>query len=482
MFSFSKHPGLKRCQARVRVFAGDTHGNFAIITGLLLLPLVGFSSLAIDHWSVASAKSEIENAADAAALGAINRAAAVMRATGDRRAAIREGQDAGQDQFKGNVGKIANTTTQTPKIIVEINGLEVSSKVEWSSNVKTTFGSLFNWRQQQLASYSASSLTMQAYVQIHVLVDNSSSMGIGATQEEQRKLFDLNKCAIACHLHGDESYTKARKANIKTRIDVVREVLIKVGQRSATSSTLPNQIKMGVYAFSNVLVPIVKVTDPESTDMPLFRKKLERDLSLAAVGGGTDYHGNLKEFASLLPKGGDGSSEQKPLIYAMFITDGIDHPQESPKLHAWKADDDAVSRDGRPILVSPHPNVLNLASHIYDEGRQRMQIDAGWVQPLDDNLCRQIKQKANLSTLEIEYIIPLREYRNKSGGGLDFRFGFIANQILKKEGDYTLSHNRFRKCASTPSDAHIATTDEQINSAINAMFDKVTPRPPRLTN
>ena len=80
----------------------------------------------------------------------------------------------------------------------------------------------------------------------HVVVDNSGSMGIGTTQAAQDELFKLNQCAIACHLNGTDKYNKARAAGIKTRIDVVRDVLVKVGEKSMESVSVPNQIKIGV--------------------------------------------------------------------------------------------------------------------------------------------------------------------------------------------------------------------------------------------
>lgn len=480
MSDYSVHLNFQRFLTTARGFAGDTRGNFATMTAILLLPMFGFSALAIDHWSVASAKSEIENAADAAALGAISRAAAVLRATGDKALAIREGQAAGQDQFLGNVGKIPGAAVRTPKIVVMLKGLEVNSSIVWDGDVKTTLGSLFNWSKQDLTGSTASSLTMPGYVQIHIMVDNSGSMGIGATKDAQDKLFNLNGCAIACHLN-NSAYRKAKDAGIRTRIDVVRDVLIDVGKSASATATIPNQIKIGVYTFSNDFVEMVRITDPEATRMDLFEKKMNDQFGLAAQGGGTDFRGAFKKLESLVREGGEGLTESKPLVFVFFITDGIENTSWNRSPGWYQVDTDAIGKNGDALALSPHPKIekLNGVFHGTYTYKGENRRDAGWIQALDDKICNNVKQKGKLLSLEIEYIIPEPKYWGHHGSE-DIRFGWVQENILKKENNYTLSHNRFRKCASTTDDAFRATTDKEIEASIKAMFDKVTPRPPRL--
>jgi hypothetical protein len=468
---------LNRLRMNVRSFAEDARGNFAMMTGILLVPIVGIFGLALDHWAVSTAKSEIENAADAAALAIINRAAAIMRESGNQKLASEIGRNAGNDQFDANVGKIPDTKIEARKTTLSITGLVLESKIVWSAQSTTRFSSLFNWKRQSLEGVSSASVQLPAYVQIHVVVDNSGSMGIGATQAAQDELFKLNQCAIACHLNGTDKYNKARAAGIKTRIDVVRDVLVKVGEKSMESVSVPNQIKIGVYTFSNDFVQMVKITDQESTNMNKFKEKMGKDFGLTGVGGGTDYHGAFRELLKVLPKSGDGLTEGTPIVYIMFITDGIEHTQQNKGGGWWVADADALRKDGSPIVVAPSPPLTGLSATYAYRGQTRS--DMGWIQPLDPRICTPIKQQGQLSTLEIEYIIPEDKYWIHNGTA-DVRFGWVKDKILAKEGAYTLSHNRFRKCASSPEDAHLASSDKEIEAAIGAMFAKVIPKPPRL--
>lgn len=282
----SSHSSLKRFKQIASVFRADTNGNFALMTALMLVPLFGFISLAVDHWKVATAKSAIENAADSAALGAVRRAEAVLKVTGNPSTAIKDGEIAGHRSFQGNVKKIADTEVQTPTIKVTLDGTTFKASVVWAANVETTFGSFYSWSNQDLSGISESSLTAGAYINIHVLVDNSGSMGIGATQDEQDQMFALTNCSIACHLvAADSTYRKVRQAGIETRIDVVRAALLEITSKIQQMNLPENKVKIAVYAFSNVVDTIIQISDFESANMGAFRNKINQQLSLTSTGG-----------------------------------------------------------------------------------------------------------------------------------------------------------------------------------------------------
>jgi hypothetical protein len=491
MWGISRAFFLSRLQMNVRLFVGDVRGNFAIMTGLLLVPLAGISGLALDHWAVSTAKSEIENAADAAALAIINRATAVMRASGNERKSSQEGRNAGNDQFDANVGKIPDTKIIKRTTTLSINGLTLESKIVWSAKANTRFSSLFNWKRQDLQGVSSAAVTLPSYIQIHILVDNSGSMGIGATEADQKRMFDRTSCAIACHLNNENGYKIAVANGIQTRIDVVREALISVAAKTTQSVSVKNQIKLGVYTFSNSLVPLVQMTSPESTDMKLFEQVMKNKLTLTSEGGGTDYHGVLTKFISdrfIIQKSGDGTSEAKPIIYTLFITDGVDHPVENKGSGMRYVDSDMIINN-TPVLVSPHSNPWFLEnenvykSHFtHPSFPGEKQTTHAWLQGLDPNLCIDIKGRSRLLTLEIEYLIPQRKYwKFGSSQHNDLRFGWVQDNLqVKESNNRTLSNNRFRKCASTPEDAYTASTADEITRSINNMFASIAPKPPRL--
>lgn len=471
----------RRLQVNVRSFAGDVRGNFAIMTGILLVPLVGFSALALDHWAVSTAKSEIENAADAAALAIINRAAAVMRESGHRTKASQQGRNAGNDQFDANVGKIPDTKINERTSSLEIKGFTLESKIVWTARSTTRFSSLFNWRRQPLDGESSAAVTLPAYTQIYLLIDNSGSMGIGATVEAQDQLSKVTNCAVACHLPNQNGYELALKNGIKTRIDIVRDALTEMAKSLEVNATTPNLIKIAVSTFSNATADIIQINDKSALDKIAFQEALKTSnqnggLGLTRVGGGTDFHGNLPDFNNkkLIKRSGTGFSESDPIIYVVFITDGVEHTQEKTPTW-WKVDNDLQGK-----LVTPHPEVVDgHATYVY-EGKTRS--DTGWIQTLNPNLCKPIKDKGvKLLTLEIKYLVPELKHWGHGPSGNDIRFGWIRDNLHRqgKTANNTIVNDRFTECAS-PGESYRASTAEEIQSTITKIFDKITPRPPRL--
>ncbi|AXV17773.1 hypothetical protein CYG48_18370 (plasmid) [Neorhizobium sp. SOG26] len=56
----------------LRHFIRDRSGNFGIVSALLMMPLVGVAGLAIDVADALTLKTELQDAADSAALGCVS--------------------------------------------------------------------------------------------------------------------------------------------------------------------------------------------------------------------------------------------------------------------------------------------------------------------------------------------------------------------------------------------------------------------------
>ena len=67
---------------------------------------------------------------------------------------------------------------------------------------------------------------MPQYIDFYLLLDNSPSMGVGATPTDVSKMVNntSDKCAFACHdLNDNNNYYKlAKTLGVTTRIDVLR--------------------------------------------------------------------------------------------------------------------------------------------------------------------------------------------------------------------------------------------------------------------
>src|SRR3954468_3826097 len=119
-------------------FTSDRGGNFAILSGLLAVPLVLAVGLAIDVSTIASTQSSLQNAIDSAVL-----------------AVAREGKDISDDKANSIASTFltGNFDPAFTKLKVVKNGTEFS--VSAQTNTGLAFGSLFgyqNWPVQAAAT------------------------------------------------------------------------------------------------------------------------------------------------------------------------------------------------------------------------------------------------------------------------------------------------------------------------------------------
>ncbi len=479
-------------QARLRQFFGSfrtcSSGNIGLLTAFMLVPIVGVSGYAVDHLMVASKRSQLESAADAASLAALKAAMASMKgavaggATPDFAAAAKKAANA---VFLGNSSGLVGSTP--PKVEITKNGLEFSIRLVWSANVAAVFGPIFGQKTYNIAGVSTGKASLPAYVKVYVMVDISQSMGIGATEDDQKRLFNLSNCALSCHFGGaaNSSYMRARAQNpkINTRIDVVRKALQSVAAQAKTHAVLPNQIKLGIFTFSNKVDTLVDINNSaQATNFNEISTKLE-SMTLSTDGGGSNFHAAFSFLDSNVTPGGDGASESSPLVFVLFMTDGV----ENSTLHnvatgRWRSD---PGLDGK--IIEPHStlNEGGQSSYIIVNGVK--QVDSGYMGAADPLMCDTLKRKGvSLMPLEIEYVIPIPQYRKKGDGEEDLRFPWIKatlkRSIWSNGRQLSLLGSRLEACASSPADFFSASSDTEIGRAIDAMFARALATPARLTN
>lgn len=456
MSCFSPYVLVSRLMGGVHRFRRDEGGNFAVMTGLMILPLIGMGGLALDYWKASTAKSALENAADAAALAAINRASAVMQlATKDSAAAIAAGIEAGRSQFRANANKILDTSVTEPVVTVTYNALTFSSSVSWNGVTKANFAGLVGAGDFSLSGASQSSVTMPGYVTIHILIDSSASMGIAASQPDQVRLYNEVGCALSCHIDlppghseykrsgGISTYDYARARGIDTRIDVVRNGVRQIVERAKAIRSKPDQYAIGVYLFSGDPVELIAPT----TNLDAVLTATDRIL-MARDGGSTDVQTAMTYVTDKLrvARRGDGTSIEKPKNFVLFLTDGMS------------------SRAAYNVATR---------TWYHDQEMTPFQPTFRWdTSGLNPAHCDGPKSLSHvtLMPLNIEYIIPAANIR---GDHVEGRFDFIESQILP------LQDERFRQCA-TGGKFYKSRTSEEIISALQAMFEETIPKAPRL--
>jgi Flp pilus assembly protein TadG len=342
-----------------RSFLTDRRGNFGLMTAILVVPLIGAAGLAIDYSDQSELKAELMEAADAAALGAISSQTAGYKAvqamSGDGEITVAE-QDAKQLFLAQRASGLGVTASQLPLdvsiTVAKASGI-VTSTVNFSAQAPTTFMKILGINSMPVAGTATASsggVIEKTYTDFYLLLDNTPSMGIGATQADIDALVKATvdapdaagrSCAFACHMvwgsgveNSDSNYIIARKNNITLRIDVVTAA-VKGLMDDAAEETEPNQYRFAAYTFGSAA----------SEDMPYYGIQritgLTGDLSTMRTAIGqvslmTTQHHQYNEDAltsfdtaltamnkEIKSDGGGGTSTGNRQEVVFFVTDGM---------------------------------------------------------------------------------------------------------------------------------------------------------------
>ena len=332
-----------------KLLARDRRAAVAVMFALTITPVLGFVALAFDVGSAVWARSQLDLAADSAALTAVMTGANDYAA--NAKTSFLPAQAAGTKRFSAQAGAIPGVTLSSLSVGVTRNGGTVTANVSYTASYATQFARFADW--QHLSDFTALpmggtatiSRTNSPFFVIDILMDDSSSMSIAATPADMLTLGNLTinsslrdsngnlvnqnqNCAFACHFdakggdrQSNDFYGLALANGVPLRISVMTHAVEQVINTVAGSVTA-QQFKIGLYSFNASFNTVYS----ESTDLvraaaaagamtvPVVDPNNEPDTNIPLA---------LSSLAAITPAAGDGSSVSAPRRYLFIVTDGV---------------------------------------------------------------------------------------------------------------------------------------------------------------
>jgi hypothetical protein len=188
--------------------------------------------------------------------------------------------------------------------------------------------SIVGVKSMKLAGMSTASTTVEKnpnYWDFHIVIDTSSSMGIGATEADMSAMEadPKIKCAFACH-YGDYSKGQtdtariAQQAGYKLRINVVDDAVDGMIEQLKLASDDGN-IRSKLWGMNDTVGSLVDLTKNLSE---IKNHKIELYKTPVSVGN-TNYQASFAKLTSDVDKSGDGKSSLTPKKAVFIVTDGI---------------------------------------------------------------------------------------------------------------------------------------------------------------
>lgn len=451
-------------------FARDRKANVAVIFALMMVPTIYLLGMALDYTQAQRRQNQLDAAADAAAIAAVRPAmltetsADVVKATA---AAV----------FAAKAALPGLTAVPTPTITVDDSGLQRTITVSYVAQSINNFPSVLGSPSWQVQGSSKAQASSAPNMNFYLLLDDSPSMAIAATQTDIDNLIaktsgqpsGSKNCAFACHEKhpnldsGANSSTKdnlsiAVANNVTLRIDLVvnavKQLLagpwsclqagVSGGVMQCMSAINNTTYKAAIYTFDYNLNTVQTLTSPSTAGTQISNIQLLTvdhqncvTTSVCNTDFGTDISGALTSLNNIMPNPGSGTNQSgdTPQEVIFLVTDGVED-----KLIAKTASCD-------PNATYPLPTA----------GTQvRCQ------QPLNTAICDTIKAK------KVRIAILYTEYLQLADGW----YNSHISQFNNPSSSTGTIAQRLKSCASPGLFANVQTGGD-ISTALTNLFLKV---------
>ncbi len=324
-------------RALLKEFSADRSGMFVVATAILSIPLILAIGMYIDYMTIGRVRAELQAAVDAAAVGAVSfgspgfQAAGTMANDGPIEAGVGDALNLFNAQLRGD----AKSDLTKVKADVVKSGTEISAVVKYNAIVPMMFMQLAGIKSVPISGSATARNGTPAFSDFYLLLDNSPSMGIGATQADIDTMVNntTDKCAFACHEDNNSSdyYRLAKKLGVTMRIDVMRQAIDQMMDEADSTQTYSNQYRMALYHFGKSarkagLERVVKLTSNTKN----IRNKAKSQIDLMTVpyqnynaDQDTNFNAALEKLDKEISNPGTGENQGSRLKYLFFTTDGV---------------------------------------------------------------------------------------------------------------------------------------------------------------
>lgn len=339
----------------LRRLTSDRSGNVAIIFALSLIPAVFLIGMALDFSSAIQRRSQLNAAADAAALAAVtpsmmtqSNAAALTAATNIFNA---------EASAMGGV----NNTTPTVTITSSNGGLTRTAVVNYSAASVNNFPSVLGQANWPISGSSTATATAAPNINFYLLLDNSPSMDLPATSAEITAMINATEnapsnganaggCAFACHEsnpagdnlgnpNGEDNYTLAQNLGIVTRIENMNTATQALMTTASTMEAANNvTYQMAIYTFNysgtNTIQALTSnLAAAQTAAQGINVLEVYDNNYLTRTNDNddedTDFDSAMQQMNTIMPTPGTGAANSTPQEVLFLVTDGVEDKMDT---------------------------------------------------------------------------------------------------------------------------------------------------------
>jgi Flp pilus assembly protein TadG len=308
-------------------FRCGEHGSIATTFALGLIPISLAVGAAVDYSFANKAKSAFNAAADAGALAAVSQISMPMTET--------QAKKVGQDTFNAYASTVKRATVNSVTVTVKDDTTGRSAVVSYKATVPTSIMGVMGLKQLKVSGSSTAASALPDYIDFYLLLDNTPSMGVGATLSDISKMVanTPDQCAFACHdlsASPNDYYGLAKKLGVQMRIDVMRQATQKLMDTATVSATVSSQFRMAIYTFGTSAKNAGLTTVQSLTANLSTAKAAASGIDLMTVpyqnyasDTTTDFGPVMDGVNKAISTPGNGTMTGGPAKVLFFVSDGV---------------------------------------------------------------------------------------------------------------------------------------------------------------
>ena len=312
---------------RLARFGDDRRGFVAMAFALTVMPLIMTMGAAVDFSTTFQARTKLNAAADAAALAAVSKSIMKQSST--------YAQSTATTVFNAAMYGVKAVTNASVTANVVDGATGRTANLSYTATVPTSFMGVVGVRNITVNGSATAAAPFPPFIDFYLLLDNTPSMGVGATPTDVATMVNNtpDQCAFACHdisAGSNDYYSLAKRLGVTMRIDVVRTATQQLMDTATSLSSVANQFRMAIYTFGASADAIGLTTISALTTDLAGSKTAANAIDLMSVpyqgynnDQFTNYESIMGSLNNAITSSGDGTTSAAPQKIVFLVSDGV---------------------------------------------------------------------------------------------------------------------------------------------------------------
>lgn len=339
---------LRRFITALIRFTGGRDANVAVIFAIAMVPTIYLLGMTLDYIQAYHKESQLNAAADAAAIAAVTPAMMTQSTSA--------GVTAATNIFNATANALYGLQNP-PTLTVNVtnSGLVRTASVSYTAASINNFPILLGTPAWKINGSSSSNATGAPNINFYLLLDDSPSMAIAGTPAGITTMVNNTSsqggCAFACHeTHpssdnlgnpgGEDNYALARNLNVTLRIDLMAQAVANL-MSTATSMEAANNntYKVALYTFDYAFNTLYAPSGLPSSNLSAAASTAASNIQVLEVYDNdcltsnncnddtdTNFESALQTLNTIMPTPGGGTNNtgDTPQEAVFLVTDGVD--------------------------------------------------------------------------------------------------------------------------------------------------------------